>query len=157
MWTGEQRIRTEDVYISILKRKRIFQEDGWERMEEVPQALRPSGCLVLDAVVECLAKKKIYSDRAVAAALKVPVRDLTAVLRVLTGYTTQGFINAYRLLAAEEYLRCTALSLEEIVARLGWSSRYTFSLLFRKRFGISPVSYRRRKRPNDYQYRYGWE
>lgn len=157
MWTGEQQIKVEEVYVSILKRKRVFQKDGWERMEEVPHVLRPSGSQVVDAVVECLVKKKLYSDQVVAAALKVRVRDLTGVLRVLTGYTTQGFINAYRLLAAEEYLRCTDLPLEEIVARLGWGSRNSFSLLFRQRFGIAPVNYRRRKRPKDYQHRYGWE
>ena len=54
-----RKITIDEVYISPLKRRRVRREDGSEIMEEVPHAIRPSGSMIMDAVVQILFFRRI--------------------------------------------------------------------------------------------------
>ena len=70
-----RKITIDEVYISPLKRRRVRREDGSEIMEEVPHAIRPSGSMIMDAVVQILFFRRIFQINNIARILGVdPVK-----------------------------------------------------------------------------------
>ena len=66
-----RKITIDEVYISPLKRRRVRREDGSEIMEEVPHAIRPSGSMIMDAVVQILFFRRVFQINNVARILGV--------------------------------------------------------------------------------------
>ncbi|MEZ5428707.1 MAG: AraC family transcriptional regulator [Pyrinomonadaceae bacterium] len=62
------------------------------------------------------------------------------------GRTPHQYLTALRLREAEKLLRRTDLPVISICQSVGFESHASFSLLFRRHFGLSPDRYRRRKR-----------
>ena len=60
-----------------------------------------------------------------------------------TGMTLQEKLTQTRLQQAEHLLRQTDLSIAEIASSVGFSDRFYFSRVFKKRLGISPSEFRR--------------
>ena len=63
------------------------------------------------------------------------------------GTCYQAILDDVRRRLAEEYLRNTALSMEEIAARTGFSEASNFRKAFKKWNWELPADYRRRKSP----------
>ena len=109
-----RKITIDEVYISPLKRRRVRREDGSEIMEEVPHAIRPSGSMIMDAVVQILFFRRVFQINNIAHILGVDPVKLAGAMQILTGMPMQDFLNIFRLYLVQEYLACTDLSLSQI-------------------------------------------
>lgn len=70
-------------------------------------------------------------------------------LNNVLGTTFFNYVNQYRLSYAEQLLRQTKMSIEEIADRSGFNSRSTFRRAFLKRFGCTPSHYRLQHLPKE--------
>ena len=59
------------------------------------------------------------------------------------GMTPTEYINNFRLSQAAKLLTSTELSLVEISLRCGFESQSYFGKLFKKRYGVTPLNYRK--------------
>lgn len=60
------KIALEDVYISVLTEKRVTNAEGWTRKEPVSHDLRPSGSVIVDAVVLLLHHNRFRDPKTAA-------------------------------------------------------------------------------------------
>ena len=63
--------------------------------------------------------------------------------RRYTGKKPMEYINEYRLLQAAGLLRDTNLSISEVGSSCGFGSSSYFGKLFRKKYGVTPLEYRK--------------
>lgn len=63
--------------------------------------------------------------------------------RQATGLPPHRYVMQKRIARGKDLLRETALSLDEIAQRVGYSSQSHFSVAFRKTVGIAPSAFRR--------------
>jgi AraC-like DNA-binding protein len=82
----------------------------------------------------------------VAARINVSPRTLHRRLAE-SGISYQAILDGVRRRLAEEYLRNTTLSIEEIAARTGFSEASNFRKAFKKWTQELPADYRRRMSP----------
>ena len=154
------KIALEDVYISVLTEKRVTNAEGWTRKEPVSHDLRPSGSVIVDAVVLLLHHNRFRDPKTAVERLAVNGRELSTALHLLTGFTLRSFIEHYRLMEAQEYLACTGLAMKEIARRCGYTGRTeekTFHKMFKLLTGMCVLSYRRQHRPRNFQDLYSWD
>lgn len=154
------KIALEDVYISVLTEKRVTNAEGWTRKEPVSHDLRPSGSVIVDAVVLLLHHNRFRDPKTAVERLAVNGRELSTALHLLTGFTLRSFIEHYRLMEAQEYLACTGLATKEIARRCGYTGRTeekTFHKMFKLFTGMCVLSYRRQHRPRNFQDLYSWD
>lgn len=154
------KIALEDVYISVLTEKRVTNAEGWTRKEPVSHDLRPSGSVIVDAVVLLLHHNRFRDPKTAVERLAVNGRELSTAQHLLTGFTLRSFIEHYRLMEAQEYLACTGLATKEIARRCGYTGRTeekTFHKMFKLLTGMCVLSYRRQHRPRNFQDLYSWD
>lgn len=149
-------ISIDEVYISVLKAKLVTNEEGWSKMMPVNHDVRPSGSMIMDALVRLLNEKRLYYPTEVAEYFQKKTRDLDGAIRVLTGMSLSRFMLLYRLKQVQEYLCCTSLTAIEISSRCGYPNSSTMGYLFRKEFGMTPGMYRQAHRPRNYNELYAW-
>lgn len=148
----------EELYVTVLKAEFVKnEEEGWFKMEQLSHEIRPSGSVILDAVVTELKDSYIRDSSVLADRLGVDFVKLSNAVSLLTGLTLNEFIIQYRILEAKEYLSKTSLSLPEIAKRCGYDSVSAFGFYFRKQVGIPPSGFRRKYRPTNYSMFYRWE
>ena len=152
-----KRITVDDIYQSILTKRRVTNAEGWTRMEPVDHSPRPSGSIVMDAVARLLASDCGTSAEALSLALGIEKTDLRSVFRVMTGMKPIAFLRAYRLRRAQEWLARTDLEVGEIARRCGFATHPMFHDTFVKYVGMTPGKYRRLNRPADFRELYEWE
>ena len=109
-----KKIKPEDIYVSRLKGKRVRNEEGWERMEELPHVFQPLGDPLLDCVGELLLNGPIPTVQQLAESLNATVRELNVYFGLRTGMGAREFLSAYKMLIAKELLSSTNLTIEEI-------------------------------------------
>ena len=68
---------------------------------------------------------------------------LHQLFRKTEGITPREYLTEYRLNLACKLLRTTSLPLSEIAERCGFCNQQYMSLLFKKRYGSSPMTYRK--------------
>lgn len=87
-------------------------------------------------------KKGLPTVQYVAEALNVSPNYLSALLKVLTGQSTQQHIHNKLIEKAKEKLSTTDLSVSEIAYELGFEHSQSFSKLFKSKTNLSPVEFR---------------
>jgi len=81
---------------------------------------------------------------ALAARVKLSPRQFSRRFVAVYGRTPADYVEALRLSVAREHLAGAKRSIEAIAASVGFANADVFSRRFRRRFGISPRSYRER-------------
>jgi AraC family transcriptional regulator len=76
---------------------------------------------------------------------RVSPRHLERIFKATTGSTLGSRIEQVLFIRALEWLQAMELPVKSIASHLGYRSTGSFSTAFRRRFGESPSSYRRRK------------
>ena len=151
-----KKIKPEDIYVSRLKGKRVRNEEGWERMEELPHIFQPLGDPLLDCVGELLLNGPIPTVQQLAESLNATVRELNVYFGLRTGMGAREFLSAYKMLIAKELLSSTNLTIEEIGKRCSFSCGKAFTKFFLRNMNMGPATYRRRNRPANYRTLYMW-
>lgn len=73
----------------------------------------------------------------------VTLTHFRRIFKELTSLPPQQFVLQNRLSKAAELLKSTSLSVKEIAALSGWENVFYFSRLFRQKYYISPLQYRK--------------
>ena len=68
--------------------------------------------------------------------------------RNITGLTPAALIRHQKMILAEELLRRTEFSLQEIAEQCGFATAFSFSRAFRRAYGTPPASYRKKSQLN---------
>ncbi len=91
---------------------------------------------------DSLATKGLPSVNHIAQALNISPNYLSAMLKVLTGQSTQQHIHEKLIEKAKEKLSTTGLSISEIAYELGFEHSQSFSKLFKSKTNLSPLEFR---------------
>lgn len=89
-----------------------------------------------------LVKKGLPTVNFIAEALNISPTYLSALLKVLTGQSTQQHIHEKLIEKAKEKLSVTGLSISEIAYELGFEHPQSFSKLFKSKTNLSPLEFR---------------
>lgn len=89
------------------------------------------------------AKETLMTVKYIAESLNVSASYLNALLKSLTGQTTQQLIQDRLIGKAKEKLTTTTLTVSEIAFTLGFEHSQSFSKLFKNRTRMTPLQYRR--------------
>jgi AraC-like DNA-binding protein len=91
---------------------------------------------------DTVAEKGLPTVQYVADALNVSPNYLSALLKMLTGQSTQQHIHDKLIEKAKEQLSTTDLSVNEIAYALGFEHSQSFSKLFKSKTNVSPLEFR---------------
>jgi AraC-like DNA-binding protein len=87
-------------------------------------------------------KNGLPSVQYVTNRLNLSQRYLSDMLRSLTGYNTQQYIQNRVIELSKDLLSSTSLSVAEIAYKLGYEHPQSFSKLFKAKINISPLEFR---------------
>lgn len=137
----EPQFRLDDVYITPLRQRRRYSEDGYVSYVEVERRTEPTGIRMFDAYLQYLTRggsdMQAFADR---HGLKR--EDIDSLVFVLTGQRGVDFRMAYQVRMADELLRYTDLSIAEVSKRAGFGSANNLYLTYKREFNLAP-GYRR--------------
>ncbi|SHH08099.1 helix-turn-helix domain-containing protein [Flavobacterium defluvii] len=91
---------------------------------------------------DSLSKKGLPTVLFIAENLNVSPNYLSALLKHLTGQSTQQHIHDKLIEKAKEKLSTTNLSVSEIAFELGFEHQQSFSKLFKTKTSVSPIEFR---------------
>lgn len=99
----------------------------------------------IDTVIQSVHdfSNKEISLKTLAYQLNMNPSYLGNVFHQQTGYYFNDYLNEERLKYAAELMETTSMKLKDIVDKVGFSSQTYFNRLFKRKFGMSPLSYRR--------------
>ncbi|WP_317169603.1 helix-turn-helix domain-containing protein [Mucilaginibacter humi] len=89
-----------------------------------------------------LVKKGLPTVQFIAESLNISPTYLSALLKALTGQSTQQHIHDRLIEKAKEKLSVTGLSISEIAYELGFEHPPSFSKLFKSKTNLSPLEFR---------------
>lgn len=90
-----------------------------------------------------------YSVQELANRSHVSVGRFSMLFKARTGVSPQRYLIDLRLTHAQQLLRDTHLSIQQIAATVGYSDAFYFSRLFRTHIGLSPSAFRKNPHPSD--------
>jgi AraC-like DNA-binding protein len=91
---------------------------------------------------DALLKNGLPTVQYIAETLNISPNYLSALLKVLTGQSTQQHIHGKLIEKAKEKLSTTDLSVNEIAYELGFEYPQSFSKLFKTKTSLSPLAFR---------------
>lgn len=86
-----------------------------------------------------------FSLERIAKEHKLSVSQMQRIFKSVYGQTMYQYLKQYRLEEAADILQNSEASVEEIAFSAGYQSAGKFTEAFKNRYGITPLSYRRRK------------
>jgi AraC family transcriptional activator of pobA len=113
--------------------RKISSHQILNRVEEVLEGYFSSDDLI---------KKGLPTVQFMAEALNISPTYLSALLKALTGQSTQQHIHEKLIEKAKEKLSVTKLSISEIAYELGFEHPQSFSKLFKSKTNFSPLDFR---------------
>ncbi|HIR25686.1 MAG TPA: response regulator [Candidatus Egerieimonas faecigallinarum] len=115
---------------------------------EQHQSAQSSYFPFVDAVIQAVHEfsNKDISLKTLASQLNMHPSYLGNVFHQQTGYYFNDYLNEERLKYAAGLLEDTELKMKEIVDKAGFSSQTYFNRLFKRKYGASPLAYRREMR-----------
>lgn len=90
-----------------------------------------------------------YSVQELADRCHVSVGRFSMLFKARTGVSPQRYLIDLRLTRAQQLLRDTHLSIQQIAAAVGYGDAFYFSRLFRHHIGLSPSAFRKKAHPAD--------
>ncbi|MBQ7900231.1 MAG: helix-turn-helix transcriptional regulator [Bacteroidales bacterium] len=135
----------DDLYISPFTSVRYYDDNGQPRYRPLERNLHPTGLYAADLLLQSLTLGRgSLSD--LARRLGCSSRDLSGLIRCLTGQPSDQFRTAYRKRLVTDLLRFTDLPLPDIAARSGIGRKRNLHLFTNLHFGCTPEELRHRIR-----------
>ena len=135
----------DELLISPMRLRRVYDEDGEVSYLPLKSNRRPTGIQIFDDYLMYLTNGG--SDlRPFVSRYGIRREDLDSLVFLFTGMRNIDFRLAYRKRVADEYLRYTDLSMEDVARLSGYGTSFNFFLAYKKAHGMSPLRYRARIR-----------
>ena len=138
----------KDIFISFCGRE-ATEAERWQGVQSGIIFHKRTGNEFLDLFASMVHHYMNHDPVFYAKKLGVSRVDLSCCLRVLTGVTTDEWLEAYRWVAIRDVLLHTDWPLGEVATKMGYSSVKTFSRAFIERVGIPPSHWRAKYKGND--------
>ena len=145
----EPQFKFEDVYITPLRQKRRYSEDGSVSYVEFQRNTTPTGFHIFDAFLQYMTAGN--SDLQVFAKLHgIRLDDIDSMVFLLTGMRGIDFRQKYQVKMADQLLRFTDMTVAEVAKRSGIGSPNNLYLAYKREFNLAP-GYRRQslRKPGD--------
>ena len=137
--------KLEDLYISPFTSARYYDDNGQPCYRPLVRNLYPTGIYAADLLLQSLSLGNC-SLSALAVRLGCSSRDLSGLIRCLTGQPSDQFRTEYRKRLVTDLLRFTDLTLPEVAARSGIGQKRNLHLFTNHHFGCTPEELRQRIR-----------
>ena len=138
----------KDIFISFCGRE-ATEAERWQGVQSGIIFHKRTGNEFLDLFASMVHHYMNHDPVFYAKKLGVSRVDLSGCLRVLTGVTTDEWLEAYRWVAIRDVLLHTDWPLGEVATKMGYSSVKTFSRAFIERVGIPPSHWRAKYKGDD--------
>ena len=135
----------DDLYISPFTSVRYYDDNGQPLYRPLERNLHPTGIYAADLLLQSLTLGS-GSMSSLAHRLSCSSRDLSGLIRCLTGQPSDKFRTEYRKRLVTDLLRFTDLSLPEVAARSGIGRKRNLHLFTNHHFGCTPEELRQRIR-----------
>ena len=131
----------EKLYVTPFIYERKFHPDGRSYLEEITVEIPATGIDVLDDFLRHV-RAGNRSVQNIASQIGVAAVELNAFIKVLTGQTISEFIRLYMLHHAQQLLKYTDLSVDEIAHHCGFVNNSNLTQSFTPIVGMPPREYR---------------
>lgn len=138
----------KDIFISFCGRE-ATEAERWQGVQSGIIFHKRTGNEFLDLFASMVHHYMNHDPVFYAKKLGVSRVDLSGCLRVLTGVTTDEWLEAYRWVAIRDVLLHTDWPLGKVATKMGYSSVKTFSRAFIERVGMPPSHWRAKYKGND--------
>lgn len=132
-----KQLTVEEMYITPLRERRVYNEDGIESWVAVKRNMEPTGQRHLDFIARSMSDGNTNLYR-IARRMGCSYKDLCSLLRAMTGMSAHEFRRDYILRASDELLRYTTMSVDEVARRVGCYSASALSQYYRRFCNQSP-------------------
>ncbi|MDC8103931.1 helix-turn-helix transcriptional regulator [Chryseobacterium sp. B21-037] len=139
---------SQNIIVSHLETLMNYSERFYERQFMTRKAVNHKILARLEELLEAyfndhdLASKGLPTVQFISGELNLSYNYLSALLKTLTGQTTQQHIHEKLIEKAKEKLSTTDLSVSEIAYELGFEHPQSFSKLFKNKTDMSPLAFR---------------
>jgi AraC-like DNA-binding protein len=144
----------DDLYISPFTKVRRFDDNGMPVYSPLERNLQPTGIYAADHLLQSLTNGE-NTLTAIANRLGCSGRDLSGLVRCLTGIPSEDFRNQYRQRLVDDLLRFTSLSLVEVANHSGIGSERNLYSFCRRQYGCTPADRRNKIRQVGDEGRFG--
>ena len=127
----------EELYISPFTKIRRYDDNGQPFFTPLERNLHPTGLYATDLLLQSLTNGT-SNLASIARHLGCSGRDLSGLVRCLTGQPSDDFRNQYRQRLVDDLLRFTSLSLSEVALRSGIGSERNLYSFCRRHHGCTP-------------------
>ena len=110
-------VTIDELYITPFTARRVYDEDGVINWVPVERNLNPTGLRTVDCIARSFSAG-LSDFKVMARQLGCSVQDLRGFLRTLTGMTADEFRNAYMFRLADDLLRYTAMTVDEVLTHV---------------------------------------
>lgn len=121
----------DEIYITPFTARRVYSEDGEIRWKPIERNLTPTGERHVDALLQAYARGE-GDPRLLARSMGWSADDLRGFVRVLTGLNLQQLRRAYAFRLADDLLRYTSMTIDEVARRAGFYSASQMCQQFRR-------------------------
>ena len=135
----------DELYISPFTSARYYDDNGQPCYRQLVRKLYPTGIYAADLLLQSLSLGNC-SLTDLARRIGCSSRDLSGLIRCLTGQPSDNFRNEYHKRLVTDLLRFTDLSLPEVAARSGIGQKRNLHLFTNHHFGCTPEELRQRIR-----------
>ncbi|WP_165156323.1 hypothetical protein [Parabacteroides sp. ZJ-118] len=145
LFAGKPQFTLDDLYISPLAFRRRYTDEGVVEYIPVERELSPSGVEVMDAYVRRLTAGESDLGK-FCEGYGARTGDMDSLCFLLTGMSGAEFRLRYMGRLADDLLRYTSLTLDEVARRSGHGTRVNLFLAYKRDHGISPLERRHQLR-----------
>ena len=131
----------EDLYISPFKKRRVYDEEGYVRYQELEVKSEPTGIEVFDKYLKYLSQGNNGQD-SFASTIGARVEDIDSMVFLLTGMRGIDFRMAYQLRKADDLLRYTDMEMAEVAKRSGIGTPTNLYYAYKRAYNTAPTQRR---------------
>lgn len=135
----------DDLYISPFNAVRFYDNNGTPHYMYYDRNLHPTGIYAADHLLQSLTNGET-TIKAVARRLGCSGRDISGLIRCLTGMPSDDFRTQYLMRLVDDLLCYTSLSLADVARRSGIGSERNLYSFCRRRFRCTPAERRNKIR-----------